>query len=373
MRPRRKLHCLWRIGAVLSLGVVIAAAGQARTATAGGQELQILGRFEVPGGLDANPTDIRWAGDNSVFLARSQGGVKEVVLGRPLKEVRTLVPDVKTLDGPRNYFNLAVSPRFLAVAADTWKIAWRPTRLQSSGAVGFYVQPVNTPFDIDVAGDQIVLLGEGRAEKTPDTVGGIAFLGRLSATGFKEYRPVLLDLQGAGTPVLMKCGPVKFGAVRFLPDGSFVVVPGFQPGAHLFDRTGAPLHTWSGRETGLSTDCSGFSKEESARSWRRDVPEITSWLNSERILDDILPLAEGPGLLVRKAGPAGRTSWELRVLRRGGEARVYRIPFTGGPEDRLSGDVRDGRIVLLRSSWHYFSGSPDGGEIVLLATPPAGA
>lgn len=359
-------------GAVFLLVAGWAAFVPIAAAAGGGKELRILARFQIPEVANAAPTDIRWATDTSVFLSRVYGGVKEVALAEPLREVRTLVSDVKTLEGPRNYFNLAVSSRFLAVAADTWSMAWRPVGLQKNGAVGFYVQPVNTPLDIDVSGDRIVVLGEGRPEKTPDTAGGIAFLGRLSATGMKDYRPILLDLEGVGTPVLMKCGSSKFGAARFLPDGSFVVVPGFQPGAHLFDSAGNPLHTWSARETGLSTDCSKFTKEESDRSWSRDVPEITAWFNQERILDDILPLAEGPGLLIRTAGPDGRTSWDLRILHRNGNTTVYKIPFTGGPEDRLSGDVRAGRVVLLRSSLHYFVHAPRGGEIVLLEMPTPG-
>jgi hypothetical protein len=113
-----------------------------------------------------------------------------------------------------------------------------------------------------------------------------------------------------------------------------------------------------------------MTQEEADRLYRYTLPETTEWMSRQRILDDILPLADGPGLLVRKMGPDGRTSWDLRILRPGGEARVYRIPFTGGPEDRLSGDVRDGRIVLLRSTWQSFLDEPRGGEIVLLAMPP---
>jgi hypothetical protein len=209
----------WRTGAVLLLATALASLGADPAETAGSQELQILGRFQVAPVKYGIPTDIRWAGDNSVYLARSRTGVQEVTLTEPLKEVRTLVPDVRNLQGPRVYFNLAVSSRFLAVAAEGWRVAWRPTGLQPSGAVGFYVQPVNAPVDIDVAGNQVVLLGEGRPENTRDTAGGIAFLGRLSASGFQDYRPVLFDLEGAGTPTFFKCLPhiYKFGGVLFLP------------------------------------------------------------------------------------------------------------------------------------------------------------
>lgn len=359
--------------AILSLAAAaILLSGAGPVESPRGQELEILARFDVSEAESAAPTDIRWASDNSVYLSRSFSGVKEVALSEPLRDIRTLVPDVTTLKGPRNYRSLAASSRFLAVAADGRQVAWRPAGLQKNGAVGFYRQPVNTPIDMDLAGDRILILGEGRAETTPDRAGGIAFLGQVSATGLKSYRPVLFDLEGVGTPVLHRCPPYKLGAARFLPDGSFIVVPGFQPGAHLFDSAGHRVHSWSARETGLSTDCSKLTKEESDRFWGLEVPEVTAWLNRERILDDVLPLADGPGLLIRTHGRDGRTSWELRVLRPDGPATLYSLPISGGPEDRLSGDVRGGRIVLLRSSWHYFRRAPRTGEILLLQAPGAG-
>lgn len=332
-------------------------------------DLKLLARYELPAIQSSAPTDIRFATETSVFLSRTYGGVHEISLAQPLQTLRMVVPDVKTLDGPRNYFNLGASPNFLAVAADSWSMAWRPTALQRTGAVGFYVESVNTPLDIDVFDDRILVLGEGRTEKSPDREGGIAFLGRVSATGLKGYRPVLFDARGAGTPVLLSCGTRKFGAARFLPDGSFVVVPGFQPGAYLFDADGHPVRNWSRRETSLTTDCSSMTREESDRFWSLDVTETTAWMNRQRLLDDILPFKEGPGLLVRSVRADGRTTWELRVLRKTGNVSIYDVPLTGGPEDRLSGDVRAGRIVLLKSSWHYFSSAGQSGEILLLETP----
>lgn len=373
MKRRRVLFA--RIGWAAAVLLAAGAAGLGPTAAESGgrelgRELKILARFTVPGVSAEAPMDIRWAGDDSVYLARFHTGVKEISLSKASKEIRTSVPAVTTLKGPQEYRNLAVSPRFLAVAAGPWKLAWRPTARQGSGAVGFYVQPVTSVMDMDVAGNRIVILGDGRAENIPGAADGIAFLGRLSAQGFQDYRQILAAAGGAGLSDWHKCSPMKMGAVRFLADGSFVVVPGVQPGAFLFDRAGRVVHTWSGAETGLSTDCAKMSQEESDIVWARaGIAPITGWMNRQRLLDEVLPLAEDPGLLIRTAGPDGRTSWELRTLRVNGKATSYTLPFTGGAEDRLSGDVRNGRVVLLKSSWRNHYRGSQASEILVLAMP----
>lgn len=336
--------------------------------------LEVLARYTVPAKGRSAPTDIRWASDSSIYLARGFDGVTELSLEQPLRELRSVVPDVKTLRGPRNYQNLAASSRWLAVGAEGWHLAWRPAGPQKIGAVAFYVQPLLIPMDIDVDGDRIVVLGEGRPEASVPATGGVAFLGRMSATGLKDYRPVLSDVHGLEMRSFYNCSRMKMGAVRFLADGSFVVVPGFQPGAHHFDASGKLIRVWSQAETGLSTDCSGFSEDEADRKiFSKGVAGMTSWMSGQRLLDDILPLPEGPGLLVRSVDAQRKTSWQLRVLKRSGGVATYEVPLAGGLEDRLSGDVRDGRIAVVRSSWDFVSQAPERrkAEVILLRLPDA--
>lgn len=84
-----------------------------------------------------------------------------------------------------------------------------------------------------------------------------------------------------------------------------------------------------------------------AKSWTR-------FLNRHHVLDDILPLPQGPGLLVRSWGTEGQAQWTLKVLRPEG-IEEYAVPVVGRrPMDRLHGDVRNGKIVLLLSA----SGAP---------------
>jgi hypothetical protein len=90
------------------------------------------------------------------------------------------------------------------------------------------------------------------------------------------------------------------------------------------------------------------------------------------VLDDILPLPQGPGLLVRSWGADGRVHWTLKVLQTDG-IKTFAVPVVGRRSfDRLQGDVRDGRIVLLLSA-SGFPTRPAAGdlpaEILLMELP----
>ncbi|HVR07024.1 MAG TPA: hypothetical protein VMW75_03185 [Thermoanaerobaculia bacterium] len=76
-------------------------------------------------------------------------------------------------------------------------------------------------------------------------------------------------------------------------------------------------------------------------------PARSAFLNRHRVLDAILPLAQGPGLLIRSVSN-GKVQWVLKVLRPEGGIASYEVPFTGAlPYERLRGDARGNRIVLL--------------------------
>jgi hypothetical protein len=92
-------------------------------------------------------------------------------------------------------------------------------------------------------------------------------------------------------------------------------------------------------------------------------------LNGHRVVDEVLPLPDGPGLIVRQVRD-GKVSWELDVLRPQGIER-YEIPVPDASVDqRVSGDVRNGRIVLLvvdRTLRQEPTAIP--GKLVILAAP----
>ncbi|MBW8878275.1 MAG: hypothetical protein JF614_25205 [Acidobacteria bacterium] len=329
--------------------------------------LRLLQRLPLPP-AGSIATDVRWASDDSVFIAWDRDGVAEVGLDGIRR--RTAVPDVKTFGRFDHYHRLAVSPRFLAVSAGSWYLAWRPRKSETEGRIIFQRAGIGLAKDMDLQGDRLLLLGTSGTEHPTFSTGAVAWLGTLTA-GLDDLKPVLYDDGGPGAPHLSRCIFGDLGAVRFLGDGSFVIVPGFQKGVYLFAANGQRIRSWTSEEVGLNTDCSGLSDEEEAKL-RMDPATWQRWLSAHHVLDDILPLSEGPGLLVRSVGRDGLARWELKVLA-AGRVKTYTVPVVGTrPFDRLHGDVRNGRIVLLLSGSGFpvSMGKADNqGEILLTELP----
>ena len=64
-------------------------------------------------------------------------------------------------------------------------------------------------------------------------------------------------------------------------------------------------------------------------------------------MDDVLPLAAGPGLLIRSV-QKGEVRWTLKVLHPDGSLSIYDVPVHAqNAFSHLKGDVRQGRLVLL--------------------------
>jgi hypothetical protein len=314
-------------------------------------------------------TDIRWASDASVYVSWDRDGVAEVGLDGTWR--RALVPNLKALGGIQHYTHLAVSSRSLAVASHNWTLAWRPLQANPRREVLFQRRQIPITNDLDLSGERILLMGVAEREETFAPRGEVAWLGTL-ATGLKDLKPVLLDVGGPGAPNYFNCRTQSVGAVRFLADGSFVIAPGFQDGIHLYSAGGRQVRSWTNAQIGLDShpDCARMSKKDGERlgteaGWG-------PWLNTHHVLDEILPLPQGPGLLVRSWGADGQAHWTLKVLQPEG-VKTYAVPVAGRrPADRLHGDVRNGRIVLLLSAsgfpWSWDSANFPA-EILLLELP----
>lgn len=70
------------------------------------------------------------------------------------------------------------------------------------------------------------------------------------------------------------------------------MVPGVQPGIHLYNAEGNLIRTWDSELVGLDTDCSTLSPEQIRRYATGWLPRV-AWLNQRRTLDEILPLSDG--------------------------------------------------------------------------------
>lgn len=247
-----------------------------------------------------------------------------------------------------NYSLLAVSAGKMVVGARGDVLTWRALT-KPGGQVLYERRQIGHAEDLDLSGDRLLLLGLAYWDQQPtERTAGIAWLGSLSSR-LEDFRPVLLDKTGPRADNFLHCLGLAIGAARFLPDGSFLVVPGSQPGAHLFDKGGWLIRSWSNEQIGLSTDCSGMTTPKLKTVVTQHLAR-KGWLDQRRVLDDILPLPEGPGLLVRSIGGDGTIRWDLMVLRKDRVEKVE-VPFVGEtPWDRLRGDVRGRKIVLLRGA-----------------------
>jgi hypothetical protein len=378
IRPTRRdpwnglgIPLLLTLLALMLLGVLGAGA------QSGPRQLRLLKRVALPQARSV-ATDIRWAGDDSVYVSWDRAGVVEVGLDGVKR--RTLIPDLTTLgNGDNHYRHLAVSPAALAVASSNWGVVWRSLQPNSDGKVLMQSRDIPLINAFDLAGDRALFIGlaEFKADKEgspPEFAprGDVAWTGSLSSQ-LKDLQPVLYDAGGVGAPNYFNCRAASVGAVRFLAGGSFIVAPGFQDGIHLYDAGGRQVRSWTNEQVGLDTHSA------CAKMTHADVVRFNSeagwgpWLNSHHVLDGILPLPQGPGLLVRSWGQDGQAHWVLKVLQADG-IKTYAVPLVGHrPSDRLHGDVRDGKIVLLLASGFPWSWDPANwpAEMFLMELPGA--
>jgi len=327
------------------------AAAKSASAPAG-RALRILESYEVAG-EPSSATDVRWAGERSVYLARQYDGVSELRLEKDLPRVRQMVPNRETL-GLKNYrafSRLAVSKDFLAWGQWVGLVAWRSLAQRSDGQVNFEWKAMAYTEDVDLAGDRLLVLGamyEDPAEYrnfSPD--GAVAFLGSVREESKQAFKPILFDPAGPGALHLLHCGKFELGGARFLADGSFFIVPGFQPGAHLFSAEGALVRTWNTALLGLDADadCASMTMDASV-ALDHQADRRAQWLNEHRVVDAVLPLPSGPALVIRSVA-GGKVRWELDVLA-AGRIETYDVPVAArSVRERLRGDYLNGRIILL--------------------------
>lgn len=282
--------------------------------------------------------DVRWADDESVYLGSSKKGVVQVRIEEQSPH-KVVMPAGAGRSG-WGYSKLGLSRRYLVGGAPAFFIAW-----QEVPGDQIKVEYFEAIADIDVFEDRLVLIGARKDDNqkfSPD--GAIAWTGSFK-TELKDLKPVHFSIAGAGARPMDACGPFNLAKVRFLRDGSFVVLPGVEPGLYLYSKTGQLLRTWQTDELGIDTEC-GLNKKEMYHL-SADYDARAAWINQRRTVDEILALPEGPGLILRKSSDMG-TTWQLKVLGADGDVGVVDLPFVGAsPNWHLTADVRGERIVFL--------------------------
>jgi hypothetical protein len=289
---------------------------------------------------------VRWAGEAALVVLDGEKGALRLpvnIKGDP----EVLIP---IGNAPGEIFHghrLASSEGFVVVAALANAVAWRD--LTSNASIGpmFYAGVM----DMDLVGDRIAILGAYRDREgawIPD--GAIVRRGMLSGFPY-ELESVLISPEGPGASDMTRCGVLPVGGLRFLEDGSLLVVPGVHPGIFLVNPDGTVHAVWDSDEIGITLRCD--VSEEEGYVLMRDPEARWGWLSKRSTVDGIIPLGQDAGLIVRRPGPDG-VRWDLVVLRRDGSFETLVLPVESPSlTAHLRGDTRGDRIVLALSevSW----------------------
>ena len=313
-------------------------------------EVRIIADTVLPISL-VDAVDVRWADEHSIFLALARKGVVETPLDlrAPAKIV---VPGEDTPGGFWMSFQVGASRDFVVAGAGLLNLTW--VRRGSSARREATFEGIH---DLDVQADRLAVVGVRRDDQgrfAPE--GAIAWMGSL-ADDLRDLKPIVFDARFSGAPTFNACIAHFLGAVRFMIDGSLVVLPGVQPGIQRFDRAGKLVRSWDTVSLGIDSDCGALSKDE-ASQLKSHFPRRHAWINQRSIVDDILALPKGPGLLVRRVS-AGHAEWVLKVLEDDGSVASFALPIHGTDLAHVKGDVRGDRLVLLQ--WEYTAKGTFGG------------
>lgn len=292
--------------------------------------------------------DVRWLGEERILLAAFHDGTVVIDLSQPDK---TRVAETVLRGGNgavlRSHSRLARSGDLVAAGLPVYQIV--TVDLSSDERV-----PEPGPFfefidDFDLHQDRLAVLGSRRNDDDlPGPV--IAWMIDLEEGG--EERPLLHSVDSRKGPwPIDSCGSFELGAVRFLPSGELVIVPGVEPDIYLFDAQGKLKRTWPTGRLGLVESCDLDRKR--IEYLARDQEARWRWINQRRTVDDIVPLPDGDiGLIVRDALAGPGVRWTLVRLGRDGRTTLSALPFRSETDRAfLRADVEDGRAVVLIGQW----------------------
>lgn len=340
-------------GGVLLILVIL----MAGLATAASPDLKVLSDRRLPASLGI-VSDLRWAGADSLFLAGGRGGGLRLRFEPDWGKPEIVVPAGQRLWAAAR---AGASSRYIAMGAPAHTVAWRAL---PGGPLKAFM--LDTIVDLDVFNDRLVLLGARKDERqrfAPD--GAIAWMGSLDKD-LSDLKPVYFSAAGPGARPMDACGAFETGAVRFLGDGTFLVVPGVEPGIFLYDRSGRLLRSWEARDLGMDAEC-GLNDEQ-MMLLSSSLEARSAWVNQRRVLDDVIALPQGAAIAVRSV-VNGTTRWQLKALRPDGRVATYPVPFSGpSPHWHLRADVRGDRIAWLVKEYAVAT-SPSPSRLILTTLP----
>ncbi len=319
----------------MALVALLTAVSSATHSAAAAPHVRVISD-RVLAGAAAKAIDVRWASAGSVYVTTLAAGVLEI---DPQSDKGQRIAFPTSRGNCSTCAHLAASSRYIVTAFEAFALAWKQV-----GDAPIHNAPFDSIVDIDVRDDRLLLLGSRREEGKWAPDGAIAWAGTLSKD-LLDLHPVLFSTMGAEAQILGDCNFTGFGAARYLRDGSFILLPGVEPGVFLYGADGKLEYTWQTDGLGFVDRCD--LSHEDRLLYARDPEARYQWLSRRRIVNDILPLPEGPALVVREVD-GGRTKWTILVLRRNARPVRVGLPFTS-PTDVASmrADVRGNRIAFL--------------------------
>jgi hypothetical protein len=293
--------------------------------------------------------DVRWAADDRVYVSSVATGIFLLTPDGPPPPAAE--PELELAAGPRGSGafwgpnEMAVSESHLAAAAIAFAVGWKRRGKGEMEAQEYF----ESAFDLDLRGEILLVLGLRKDDtgKEYEANGAYAWLGLLGSTGLENLRPLAFSSDGGRARAMDGCHPMSVGAVRFLEDGSFVVVPVSEPGVFLYRADGTLERSWQSEELGLDGGC-GLS-EEQVYQFSVEVEPRGAWINARRIAEDALALGGRRfGLIIRERVD-GTTRWTMRIVAPEGPKELCDVGLThSSPWVRLRADRRRDRVALLR-------------------------
>ena len=279
-----------------------------------------------------DPTDIRWDGDGEVLVSTLRRGLARISVDKV--EAPQWLAEWPPGEAPgHRYAYIGVSDDFIAAADLPFQIRWRG-RAPNDEIVN---QPFEYVADIDVHDRRILIAGLRRDDTGQFAAdGAFAWIGTLPSGALRPVLPF------SDQHVVQNCAGFHVTAARFLSDGSFLIVPGAEPGIFLYNPQGRLQRNFASDGIDILSDCTMTREEESLLP--SDPAARQRWINRRRVVDEIVELPSGPALIVRSRNET-TTRWDLISLTNG---TVRPLPFTSSsPWAHVAADSRNGRIAVL--------------------------
>jgi hypothetical protein len=320
-----------------------------------GAAVSVVSTTQLQGEL-ADALDVRWSAERELVLALGKKGLARYDVDT--RESRRIVNGSRR-DGFFYAARLGLSRGYIVPGSSFAALAWMRN---APGAALSPQIPFDMIVDLDVYGDQLAVLGARRADDgrwAPE--GAIVWVGTLSK-GLSDLRPLHYSETGSGAKALDRCHYFNTGTVRYMRDGSLVVIPAIEAGVFVYDLSGKLLQTWDDDPIGFQHRCE--LSQQQAYDLAIRPTEQWQWLNARTILDDVIPLPNGIGVFTRKFS-GGAMHWTLSVLRNGKVAQRIPLPFTGGERSFVRADVRGKQIALLLIEYATQK-TPDGARLAIM-------